>query len=330
MSRYDVYGIGNAIVDTEFEVEDIFFEEHNVEKGIMTLVDQEKHASLIAELTNRYGVKKRAGGGSAANTLYAVSQFGGNAFYSCRVANDEVGSYFIEQLGHHNIETNQNNVQVEGASGQCIVMVSPDAERTMNTYLGVSDNISISEMDFDAAKNCKYMYLEGYLVTSDTARSAIIEMKKVATDNGTPTAMTFSDPSMLEYFKDNVNEVLGDGVDLLFCNIQEAKLWSGATSVEEAVAALKTKAKQFALTLGGDGSLLWDGENLIEIAPRRVPVVDTNGAGDMYSGAFLYGITNGMSFPEAGNLASIASATVVSQYGPRLDPKTHQKLLNIG
>ena len=329
MTKYDVYGIGNALVDKEFEIEESFLEDFSIEKGIMTLVDQFQQETLLTELTNRYGIKTRTGGGSAANTLYAVSQFGGNAFYSCRVANDETGDFFMDQLGHHNIETNKNSQRVDGVSGRCLVMVTPDAERTMLTYLGVSDNISLSEMDNEAALASKIMYLEGYLVTSPTAKSAIIEMKEFAKQNNIMTAMTFSDPSMLEYFKDDVNDVLGDGVDLLFCNQHEAQLWSGTETLEDSIAALKTKAKKFAVTRGGRGSVLFDGENLHEIAPRRVPVVDTNGAGDMYSGAFLYGITNGLSFEEAGNLASVASATVVSQYGPRLDPKVHQKLLDM-
>ena len=327
--KYDVYGIGNALVDKEFEIEDKFLKEFSIEKGMMTLVDREQQDRLLSELTQRYAVKARSGGGSAANTLYAVSQFGGSAFYSCRVANDETGDFFLRQLGDHNIQTNKNRQRVEGVSGRCIVMVTPDAERTMHTFLGVSDSISIAEMDFEAASNCEYMYLEGYLVTSDTARSAIIEMKDFAKSNGIKTAMTFSDPSMLEYFNDNVNEVLSDGVDLLFCNLQEAQLWSGEEDLDKAVEALKTIAKQFAVTTGADGSLLWDGEQLMNIAPRRVPVVDTNGAGDMYSGAFLYGITNGMGFEEAGSLASMASATVVTQYGPRLDPKAHKQLLSL-
>ena len=327
--KYDVYGIGNALVDKEFEIDDDFLKEFSIEKGIMTLVDREQQDRLLSELTQRYGVKARSGGGSAANTLYAISQFGGSAFYSCRVANDETGDFFLRQLGDHNIQTNKNSQRAEGVSGRCIVMVTPDAERTMHTYLGVSDGISIAEMDFEAASNCEYVYLEGYLVTSDTARSAIIEMKDFAKSNGIKTALTFSDPSMLEYFNDNVNEVLSDGVDLLFCNLQEAQLWSGEVDLDKAVEALKSIAKQFAVTTGADGSLLWDGEQLLNIAPHRVSVVDTNGAGDMYSGAFLYGITNGMGFEEAGSLASIASATVVTQYGPRLAPKAHKQLLSL-
>ena len=329
MANYDVYGIGNALVDKEFEVEDSFLEEIGLQKGITTLGDLEQHKAILARATEKYGIKTRTGGGSAANTLYAISQFGGKAFYSCRLANDETGDYFLSQLGHHNIETNDNSQRIDGLSGSCVVMVTPDAERTMHTFLGVSDAISISEMDFEAVRKSKILYLEGYLASSATAKAAIMEMKAFARDNGITTAMTFSDPSMLQFFLSDVNEILGEGVDLLFCNMQEGRLWSGKDSLVEIMEALKNCAKQFALTLGEKGSLLFDGTNTINIAPRRVPVVDTNGAGDIYSGAFLYGITNGMNFQEAGRLASIASATVISQYGPRLDPKVHQKLLHM-
>ena len=327
MTKYNVYGIGNAIVDQEFEVQDSFFTEHGIEKGLMTLVNREQQDLLLEQLNQNYGLKKRAGGGSAANSLYALSQFGGNAFYSCRVANDETGDFFIEGLGEHNIQTNTDGQRVEGLSGRCLVMITPDAERTMQTYLGVSDDISISEMDFEAAKKSEIMYLEGYLVTSPSAKAAIIEMKEFAIANNIKTAMTFSDPAMVEYFCDAVNEVLGDGVDLLFCNQQEAMKWAGADTLKAACQALKTKAKQFVITRGSKGSLLYDGENYIEIEPHSVEVVDTNGAGDMFSGAFMYGITNGLDFATSGKLASLASATVVTRFGPRLDPEMHKEIL---
>jgi sugar/nucleoside kinase (ribokinase family) len=327
MTDYDVYGIGNAIVDKEFEVQDSFFTEHGIEKGLMTLVERDQQVFLLDQLMKTYGLKKRAGGGSAANSLYAVSQFGGKAFYSCRVANDETGDFFIDGLGEHNIKTNITNQRVDGLSGRCLVMISPDAERTMQTYLGVSDDISISEMDFEAAKKSKIMYLEGYLVTSDSAKAAIIEMKEYAIANNIKTAMTFSDPAMVEYFCDAVNEVLGDGVDLIFCNQHEAMKWAGVDTLEAACEVLKTKAKQFAITRGSEGSLLFDGENYIDIDPYPIKVVDTNGAGDMFSGAFMYGITNGLDFATSGKLASLASATLVTQFGPRLEPAAHQEIL---
>ena len=327
MTSYDVYGVGNALVDKEFEVDDAFFEKNNIEKGLMTLVDLDQQQRILEVLTHDYGIKKRAGGGSAANTLYALSQFGGNAFLSCKVANDETGNFYLEQLGHHNIQTNTASQRGEGTTGRCLVMISPDAERTMLTYLGVSEAVSKAELDFAAVRSSKYIYLEGYLVTSPSAKSAITELKLFAEQNGIQTAMTFSDPSMLEYFHNNVNEVLGSGVDLLFCNEKEALLWSGERNLSDACAAMQAKAKRFAITRGAKGALLFDGEKFVEIDPHPVKAVDTNGAGDMFAGAFLYALTSGRDFATAGKLASLASATVVSSFGPRLDAEQHAPIV---
>jgi sugar/nucleoside kinase (ribokinase family) len=326
MASYDVYGVGNALVDKEFEVDDAFFASNNIQKGMMTLVEKDNQQQILDVLTREFGIKKRAGGGSAANTLYALSQFGGNAYFSCKVANDETGDFYLQQLGHHNIVTNECSQCNDGTTGRCLVMISPDAERTMLTYLGVSADVSNADLDLAAAKASKYIYLEGYLVTSPKAKAAIIELKQFAEQNGIQTAMTFSDPSMLEYFHNEVNEVLGSGVDLLFCNEKEALLWSKAESLEAACAALQTKARRFAITRGANGARLFDGENYIDIAPHAVKAVDTNGAGDMFAGAFLYALTSGRDFTTAGNLASLASATVVSSFGPRLEPAQHAEI----
>ena len=168
MTKYDVYGVGNALVDTEFEVPDSFFAEHNIQKGFMTLVSYEQQKFLVNLLMQKYHVKKQSGGGSAGNTMYALTQFGGKAFYACKVANDETGDFFLEQLGDHNIDTSVNERE-EGTSGQCLIMVSPDAERTMNTYLGVSADLSVNEINLDAAKKSQYIYIEGFLASSESA-----------------------------------------------------------------------------------------------------------------------------------------------------------------
>ncbi|MEX2468247.1 MAG: adenosine kinase [Pseudohongiellaceae bacterium] len=325
MAKYHVYGVGNALVDKEFEVEDQFFIENKIEKGVMTLVEHDQQQRLLDELTKKYGVRKQTGGGSAGNTLYALSQFGGEAFYACRVANDDTGDYFLEQMGHHNIDTNVSQRE-EGMSGLCVVMVSPDAERTMHTYLGVSADISLTDMDFDAAQDSEYIYIEGYLVTSPPAKKAILELKKFARDKGIKVAMTFSDPAMLEYFRDDINEVLDGGVDLLFCNEKEARLWSGETDTDKACLALQSTAKQFVVTRGPEGALAYDGNEYIAIDGNKVKAVDTNGAGDMFAGAFLYGVTQGWDFARAGQLASLASSTLVTHYGARLEAKKHAEL----
>ncbi len=327
MARYNVYGVGNALVDKEFEVDDEFFQQHGIEKGYMTLVDDEQQNKLLQILEAKYEIKTQSGGGSAANTLYALSQFGGSAYFSCKVATDDHGDFYLQQLGHHNIETNSNNRRSDGTTGRCVVMISPDAERTMHTYLGISESVSTREIDFQAATQAEYVYLEGYLVTSDSARTALKELKQFAQQNRVKVAMTFSDPSMLQYFSSNVNEVLGTGVDLLFCNEKEALLWSGEDNLPDACRAIQSVARRFAITRGARGALLWDGRQFLEIDAQKVDAVDTNGAGDMFAGAFLYALTNGHSFWKAGELASIASGTVVSSFGPRLQPAQHEAII---
>lgn len=327
MKHYDVYGIGNALVDKEFEVDDQFFVDGGIEKGFMTLIDEDKQQALLDLLMQRFALKKRAGGGSAANSLYALSQFGGKAFFSCKVANDEAGHFYMSELGDLNIKTNLSAEREEGTTGRCLVMVTPDAERTMLTSLGISQRVSTDELNYDAISQSEYAYVEGYLVTSPTARSAVLDLKRHARDNGVKFALTFSDPAMVEYFREGINEFIGDGVDLLFCNEKEALLWSGQETIEAACAALEKVARQFAVTRGAAGARLFDGERYIDVAPHTVRAVDSNGAGDMFSGAFLYGITQGCDFATAGSLASLASSLVVSQFGPRLAPGQHEEIL---
>ncbi len=327
MNSYDVYSIGNALVDKEFEVDERFFIDSGIEKGFMTLIDEDKQQEILDLLMSRYGLKKRAGGGSAANSIYALSQFGGKAFFSCKVANDEPGHFYMQELGANNVETNLSQEREEGTTGRCLVMVTPDAERTMLTALGISQLVSVDELNHDAIKASTYAYTEGYLVTSPSAYSAVLEMKRVAKEAGVKFAMTFSDPAMVEYFSEGINDFIGDGVDLLFCNEQEVKLWSGESELEAACKALEKVAKQFAVTLGANGARLFDGERYIDIDAHKVRAIDSNGAGDMFSGAFLYGLSKGYDFETSGKLASVAASIVVSQFGPRLSPEQHKEVL---
>ncbi|MDG2118017.1 MAG: adenosine kinase [Gammaproteobacteria bacterium] len=327
--QYDVYAIGNALVDSEFQVEDSFLRENNIEKGLMTLVDQERLDALEKALTERSELQARNCGGSAGNTLFALSKFGGSSFLSCKVANDAVGQFYSQQMTKDQIHTNKTSSEKDGKTGRCLIMVSPDAERTMNTHLGVSDSIASCDLEFSAAKNAKYIYIEGYLVTSPSAREALLDLREFAKKNNIKTAMTFSDPSMVEYFPKEVNEVLSDGVDLLFCNEQELKIWAKTENLESGLEKLRMRAKQFVVTLGSKGAIVFDGNQLIEIDACHARAVDTNGAGDMFAGAMLYGITHGLSLKQAGNLASLASSEVVSQFGSRLPEERHLQLLDI-
>lgn len=327
MNKYDVYGIGNALVDAEFEVTDEFLRHENVQKGLMTLVDGEAQRVLYDRLVAKFGLKKRAGGGSAANTMYAISQFGGSAFYVCKVASDEAGDYYVQQLGDHNIKTNLSEAREYGTTGKCLVMVSPDAERTMLTFLGISADISTRDLDLEALKRSQYLYLEGYLAASPSGMQACVDAKNAADANGVRTAISLSDAAMVQFCRGGLEAMIGSGVDLLFANEGEALAWTGKDSIAAAMNELKQIARTIVLTLGSRGALLFDGSRNIPVESFPTKAIDTNGAGDMFAGAFLYAITNGKDFATAGKLASYAASRTVSHFGPRLAPADHHEIL---
>ena len=323
---YHIYGIGNALVDKEFEVTDEFFAKTGIEKGMMTLIEEDQLHTMLETLNSDYGLKKRACGGSAANSIIGASYFGAKTYYSCNVGNDEAGDFYISDLTAAGVDTNTETNRDEGITGKCLVMVTPDAERTMNTYLGITADLHEKHINEDALKNSEWVYIEGYLVTSDTSRAAAIKVIELAKKHGVKTALTFSDPAMVQFFKDGLKEMIGSGVDLLFCNEQEAMLFADSDNLDDAVETIKEVAKTFAITLGSKGALAFDGALMHPIIPNPTTAVDSNGAGDMFAGAFLYAITQGHDFAAAGRLASAASSKVVSQFGPRLEAAQHEPL----
>lgn len=325
--KYHVYAIGNALVDKEFEVTDEFLEKNNIEKGMMSLLDEEAHFTLLDTLKDKFGLKKRAGGGSAANSIVTISQLGGKTFYACKVANDEQGSFYRKNLHEAGVSTLLKDVQCDGHTGKCMVMVTPDAERTMNTFLGITSDFSEAELHLDELKQAEYLYIEGYLVTSAISREAVIKARQVANDNNIKTAMTFSDPSMVTYFADGIKEMFADGVDILFCNEEEALTFTGTKNINDAIASLAFKVGKLVITLGSKGAcIVTNGETLF-IEAEKAKAIDTNGAGDMFAGAFLYGITHGLSDEQAGKLANMAAAKVVTTFGARLEKDELQGLL---
>ncbi len=326
MTKYDVYGIGNALVDVECEVSPELLRKLGIDKGVMTLLEEAEQQRIIKSLEGH--PLKRGCGGSAANTLIAVSQFGGKACYSCKVANDEPGQFYLEDLTRCGVETNLHQHQPEaGVTGKCLVFVTPDADRTMNTFLGISGNFSEAELLPDAIASSKYTYIEGYLVTSPAARAAAIKARDMAQTAGLKVSLTLSDFNMVSFFKEGLLEMIGSGVDLLFANESEALKMAETEDMSAAIDHMKTLAKCFAITRGSQGSLIYDGQQVLEIAAVPVQAVDTVGAGDIYAGAVLYGITNGMSYAEAGHLGSVAAAKLVASLGPRLATDVTHSLL---
>lgn len=325
--RYHVYGVGAALVDTEIDVSDTDLSAMSVEKGVMTLVDETRQAELMEHLAGHLVHSKRASGGSAANTIIAIAQFGGSTFYSCKVADDDNGHFYLHDLKAAGVDCHLDRERDHGVTGKCLVMITPDAERTMNTYLGISETLSVDDLSHEAIAASEYVYIEGYLVTSPTGRAAAVRAREIAEQHGVKTALSFSDPGIVAHFRDGLREMIGDGIDLLFCNSHEALSWAQTDDLDTAVAELKKVARRFAITLGADGALVFDGSDHHRVAPHSVRAVDTNGAGDMFAGAFLYGVTQGQGFADAGRLAAVAAGTVVSDYGPRLSAARQQQII---
>jgi len=329
VKKYDIYGIGNALVDTEYEVDDAFISKAGVGKGLMTLIDSDERKRLLnlLEVEHEHRAIKQAGGGSAANTMVAAAQLGANSFYSCKVASDETGDFFMSDLKIAGVDTNLDAGREEGITGKCISMVTPDAERTMTTNLGISETLSPNELNREALRNSTYLYIEGYLVTSPTAFEAVKETINIAKEAGVQVSLTLSDPAMVENFKASFDALAELGIDLIFCNEDEARLWTAASNRGEAMARLKTVCGKVVMTCGKEGALVFDGNEETMSVGVPTKAVDTTGAGDIFAGTFLFGLTHGMSFPACADLANKAASLLVSSFGARADQAALRGLL---
>ncbi len=322
---YDVYGIGAALLDIEYPVDDGFLADHGVAKGHMTLVDERRMHALLHALD---GLSPQSMcGGSAANTVYAVQAFGGACYYSCRVAGDETGARFLSDIAAAGVTVRAHDPERPGRSGRCLVLVTDDAERSMNTFLGVSELLGIEDIEPAALARSRYLYIEGYLASSDTGRAAAVRTREIAEAEGVLTSLTLSDPSMVETFRNGMLEMLGNGVDVLFCNEEEALGWTGSDRVDIAATELADIAPLLFVTLGRAGSLAVAPSGRREIAGFEVPAIDSTGAGDIYAGACLHALCRDGTPADAARFANYAAAQLVSRVGPRLpDPASYRAL----
>ena len=318
MRKYDIYGIGAALVDTEVEVSDAFLANAGIDKGVMTLVDEARQAELLGALSAESGSMLRKCGGSVCNSVVAASSLGAQAFFSGKVADDEDGQLYIDDLKEAGVDFHTAG-QEPGVTGKCLVMVTDDAERTMNTFLGAGEGLSAREIDQAALVNSEWFYVEGYLVTDEARTAATKAAVELAKANGVKVAISLSDPFVVSVFGDALRQVIGGGVDLIFCNKDEAMAFTATETLDVAAESLKRYAKTFAITDGANGAITFDGTSLDYSHGVKAEAIDTNGAGDMFAGAFLYAITSGRSYAWAASLANDCAARVVAQFGPRLE-----------
>jgi sugar/nucleoside kinase (ribokinase family) len=311
---FDVYGVGNSLVDIQARTSDEAVVRLGFHRGVMTLVDEATQRRVLAALD---GVPlSRCAGGSAANTVIAVADFGGRAAYAGKVAADSLGHFFLEDM--RRIGVTIEVPPADGDSGTCVILITPDAQRTMLTHLGVSATLGPGDISEADIRNAKYVYVEGYLFGGEPTRSAALRTMELAKRNGVKVAFTVSDPFLISSHREEFWRLIEGPVDLLFCNLEEARSLTGRRDPIDCATEIHRHAENVALTLGPDGSILMHNGQVIPIEGVKAQAIDTTGAGDMYAGALLYGITNGLSWNDAGHLASHAAARIVEQLGARL------------
>lgn len=312
---FDVYGVGNALVDIQARVDEALVARLGFARGGMTLVDSDVQRRVLGELQGCS--TSRCPGGSAANTVIAVADFGGKAAFAGKVANNELGDFFLRDMRNIGL-TIEVPPAAEGSTGSCVVLITPDAQRTMLTSLGVSATLGPGDIRAEEIRKAKYVYIEGYLFAGESTRAAALRAIELAKEHGVKVAFTVSDPWLISAHKDEFWRLIEGPIDLLFCNLQEAQSLTGREDPIECAADIHRHASNVALTLGHQGSLLMHDGEVTAIEGVPVEAVDSTGAGDMYAGALLYGITNGLTWKQAGHLASHAAARIVGQMGARL------------
>ena len=312
---YDLYGIGNALVDFEYAVDDAFLAEVDLPKGRMTLVDDDRIEAIEASLQGRS--ERRMSGGSAANTVFALQAFGGHAFYCCRVADDDIGSHFLDDLRAIGVGV-AGQRPTSGSSGRCLTLVTADAERSMATCLGVSEAFASEDLDAAALRASKYLYVEGYLAARPAAVEAAVRAREVAEEAGVRTSLSLSDPAMVDGCRDGLVSMLGNGVQHLFCNEEEALAWAGTDRLDIAAAELRDIAPCVNITLGAAGSLAVTTKATQTAKPFAANAVDATGAGDIYAGAVIRAVEQGATPLAAARFGNFAAAELVSRHGARL------------
>ncbi|QDT13669.1 adenosine kinase [Planctomycetes bacterium K23_9] len=320
MAKYDVFGVGNALVDIQARVPDSVLTELEIDKGIMTLVDDARQADVLGKL---HGAKlSRCAGGSAANTIVALAEFGGTAAFVGKIGNDETGEFFLKDMRDLGVTIDVK--PSDAPSGTCAVLITEDAQRTMLTNLGASATLGVDDIHEQLIKDSEYVYIEGYLLPGPDTKAAAYKAIDIAKKNNVKVAFTASDPFLVNMLKDEIWELITGPVDLFFCNEEEAKSLTGESDPIQCAAKIHEHCDNVALTLGPKGSIVMHGGEALPIEGVEISALDTTGAGDMYAGALLYGITNGMNWKQAGHLASHAAARVVAQMGARLEHKFTQ------
>jgi sugar/nucleoside kinase (ribokinase family) len=313
-ARQDVVGIGNAIVDVIAHAEDRFLAAQSMAKGAMTLIEAERAEALYA----RMGPGVEMSGGSAANSMAGLASLGGRAAFIGKVRDDQLGAIFAHDIRAAGVTFRTPPAKAGPQTARCLIFVTPDAQRTMNTYLGASVELGPEDVEEELIAAAQVTYLEGYLWDKPRAKEAFRKAARIAHEAGAKVALTLSDPFCVERHRAEFQELVKGPVDILFANDAEIRALWQVGDFDAALAATKGQVGTAALTRSERGSVVLTGERIDRVPAEPVErVVDTTGAGDLYAAGFLYGLTNGRPPAEAARIGAIAAAEVVSHVGAR-------------
>ncbi len=309
-----VVGVGNAIVDVIANVDDAFIAEHGLEKGAMTLIDTARAIELYDVLPN----PTEFGGGSAANTIVGVASFGGDSAYIGKVSQDSLGETFRDNIRSAGVNFDMPLATGGEPTARSMIVVTPDAERTMNTFLGVSADLQEGDIDLDLVASPEILYCEGYLYDAPPAKAAIRLAMATAGAAGKKVSLTLSDGFCVDRHRDDFRALIADSVDIVFGNEDEILALYQTDDFDAAADAIAADCDLVCLTRGVAGSLILSGGERIEIPAYPVDqVVDTTGAGDLYAAGVLFGLATGRDLETAGKLGALAASEIISHIGPR-------------
>ena len=327
--KYDISALGNALVDTQYKVSHEFLSSVGLEADSMTLASAEEQAPIIEKLLSMGAESVSDCGGSATNSLVAAANYGSKCHHVCRVADDEDGRKYLESLRSAGVEhigiSSENS---EMPTGKCLILVTPDAKRTMSSMLGVSAFLGSSDIDYDVVENSKIFYIEGYMVTSDDNFNAVISVLEHLKGKDTIKALSLSDAGIVHGFKDKFKQIESYGIDMIFCNDDEAIAFSDANDVMEAVEFFKSKAYMTAITKGAEGSVVVKDGAEIHADAQKITPVDTNGAGDMFAGSFMHAYLQNHDIQTCAEFSNFASSKIVETFGPRLNKDGYAEVAN--
>lgn len=312
-SELDVVAIGSAIVDVLAHCDDSFIEEHGLVKGTMALIDADAAERLYAQM----GPGVEVSGGAAANTVAGVAAFGSASGFVGKVRDDQLGAVFAHDIRAAGVHYDVAPAVDGPATGRCLVLVTPDAQRTMNTFLGAAVGLGAGDVDESLVRRASVLFLEGYLWDPPEAIAALQAAVSVAQSAGRSVAFTLSDPFCVERHRDEFMELLEKDVDVLFANEDEALAMFKTTSLDDAVDELRSLVDVLVVTRGPLGSMVVSADGVASVSPIPVDVVDTTGAGDLYAAGFLVGLTRGVELERCGRLGSLAASEVISHVGAR-------------